>query len=274
MVRLLSILFLALAAPFAGAAEYSEDAEEAALVAAVAGTATVVAERHDNIPRAIAEKSQLYVGDTVQTRTRSYVKLAVDDGTEITVGERSRMTLDAFLFEESNPESKLEVGLAEGLLRYAGGTIDDLAPDNIEVRAPNATIGIRGTAFRLQHREGVSLVHCEDGSISVTSEGGTIDLEPGESARVAGSAAPEGVVLGTDELAELDPTRLLAATPGWMLALYIALAVVFAAFALRRGKTAKHSLGRYIFWILAVASAALAINTQLGFLPWLSQMGL
>ena len=57
------------------------------------------------------------------------------------------MTVDEFVYAPAQREGRLSTRLARGTLNYVSGAIARHQPENVQVRTPTGTIGIRGTHF-------------------------------------------------------------------------------------------------------------------------------
>lgn len=92
-------------------------------------------------------------GDIVSTAADSYVALRFSDGTRVLLRPNSRFVIDEYQFNEaesSTDEAPAGSGrsatrLIRGGLRAVTGAIARDNPENVEVRTPVATLGIRGT---------------------------------------------------------------------------------------------------------------------------------
>lgn len=92
-------------------------------------------------------------GDIVSTAADSYVALRFSDGTRVLLRPNSRFVIDEYQFNESAssteevPEGsgRSATRLLRGGLRAVTGAIARDNPENVEVRTPVATLGIRGT---------------------------------------------------------------------------------------------------------------------------------
>lgn len=69
----------------------------------------------------------------------------LEDETIISLGERTELTLDAYVYAPNVKEkNSLSVRIGRGLARIISGAITELNPDHFKVRTSRATIGIRG----------------------------------------------------------------------------------------------------------------------------------
>ena len=121
------------------------------------------------------------------------------DDTKVKVTENSRLLIDDFVFDPKKSDAgKLSIKAAMGTVRYASGQIAKNNPQSVDIKTPTATVAVRGTDFTMTVDEtGESLVvlvpsckkeeeqkkyeldeqRCKVGKISVTTLGGTVELD-------------------------------------------------------------------------------------------------
>jgi hypothetical protein len=86
-------------------------------------------------------------GDSVETGDDGSVGITFRDETRISIGPRSRVAIDDFLFAPDAGELSFAASVARGTLLYVSGAIARLAPERVTVTTPEGTVGIRGTTF-------------------------------------------------------------------------------------------------------------------------------
>lgn len=84
--------------------------------------------------------------DAIKT-TAGKVGIRFEDNTTVQVNENSRLVIDDFVYDPKKGGGKLAVNVASGTVRYASGQIAKNSPQNVAVKTPTATIGVRGTDF-------------------------------------------------------------------------------------------------------------------------------
>lgn len=99
------------------------------------------------MPPAQAERV-LYVGTDIQadevisTGTDDRAHVIFIDGTTITIGPNSRLTIDRFVYDPNTQKGELSITASKGVLRVIGGKISK--SQAINVTTPSASMGIRG----------------------------------------------------------------------------------------------------------------------------------
>lgn len=93
-------------------------------------------------------------GDRIQVRGDGSVGISLHDETLISLGPNSTLVIDAFAFDRTTREGKVETSILKGTLRFVTGLIGKLSPQAIKVRTPVSTLGIRGTDFIVEVPDG------------------------------------------------------------------------------------------------------------------------
>ena len=116
--------------------------------------------------------SSLDVGDEIYREAKVYteqygsIEMRFDDGSQMTVGPNSELTIDEYVYDGNAGDDRAVITLGEGMLRMVSGQI---ASDRVSIRTPVATVGIRGTDFTLDTAtDGIVKVWVDDGVVAVT----------------------------------------------------------------------------------------------------------
>ena len=91
--------------------------------------------------------SKIYYGDTIIVKEQSNAQILLLDETALTVGEKSELTIDDFVYDPKSKVGKIVSNIKVGTVRIITGEISKQNPDNLEVNVPSGTIGARGTEF-------------------------------------------------------------------------------------------------------------------------------
>jgi hypothetical protein len=130
---------------------------------------------------------------TIETGVGARLEINFVDGTTFTVGEKSKVTVDRFVFNPGGNKNVLKLAVV-GPFRFISGKLSKSLGANVSVTTPFATMGIRGTNVwggPIDQRYGVFLA---TGIVSVTSGGKTVVLSrPGSGTNIANDkGAPPG----------------------------------------------------------------------------------
>ncbi|MEW6219808.1 MAG: FecR domain-containing protein [Thermodesulfobacteriota bacterium] len=94
--------------------------------------------------RALAIKAPIHANDTIRTGPASRLQLFFLDETILSLGPESSVTIDQFVFDQETSAGAFAADLARGTFRMVTGAISRANPEQVKVKTPAATIGIRG----------------------------------------------------------------------------------------------------------------------------------
>jgi hypothetical protein len=135
---------LALAAALLLAAAPKAEAAVAGTVTKLQGEAARVADGKRN---SLDLGEALSVGDVIETGAKSRILIKLVDGSELTLGENARATLDALKIDKVASTGEEKISIEQGSFLFQGGSIEKMKQRDVAVRTPVATMGIRGTKF-------------------------------------------------------------------------------------------------------------------------------
>ena len=93
---------------------------------------------------------KLYEGDVVRTGPNGKAGLVLEDDTVISLGLNSRLAIESFKFQPSEKKLSLIARLFHGTASFICGQIAKLAPNQVHIVTPDATVGVRGTQVLLR----------------------------------------------------------------------------------------------------------------------------
>lgn len=153
--------------------------------------------------------------DSVET-SNGRLKIQFVDDTQVSMTENTLIEINEYVYDPDPNKSKMALNFAQGTARFATGKLGLVPRENIAIKTPTASIGVRGTDFTTTVDElGRSLVillpdaNCTDkvkleqgcrpsGSISVTNAGGEVLL----------TEAFQAVMVSTFEQSPTKPVTL------------------------------------------------------------------
>ena len=138
MFRFMCVLFLSWTFMFA---------QDVAIVKKVSGE--VFAKRVKVLEK-MSIGSKVQESDIIITKTNSSVGLIFEDGTIISLGENSVLSINKYLFRPAKNEFLFDVDMSKGLATFESGKIGKLAPQAVKFRVPEGIVGIRGTKFYVE----------------------------------------------------------------------------------------------------------------------------
>ena len=85
--------------------------------------------------------------DIVKTGSSASIGFILRDGTRISLGPESEVSVESFLFNPAQDQLGLVVKLLRGVAAFVSGKIAQLSPGSAKVETPVGVIGLRGTKF-------------------------------------------------------------------------------------------------------------------------------
>jgi hypothetical protein len=131
----------------------------------------------------LERENQVIPGDTgvnvqsMDTAVTAKGTMRIDfvDETRVDLTEHSRLLIDEFVYDPANNVGSISLKASLGTVRYASGQIAKRYQQNVKIRTPSATIGVRGTDFIMLVDEiGGTMVtllpSCDEDGVCVTGE--------------------------------------------------------------------------------------------------------
>ena len=119
---------------------------------------------------------KIYFGDIIKAEDQSKSQILLLDETVITIGSKTSVTLDEFIYDPNSQEGRITTNIIEGSVKVLSGKISEKNPDNLIVKTPAGSIGTRGTEFQaiVDENEDVSKV-----LLIGPGQNNTLGLRPG-----------------------------------------------------------------------------------------------
>lgn len=89
-------------------------------------------------------------GDRVITAANSFAGITLRDNTRLTASPNSALVIDAFSFDTTTHEGRLNASLKKGRLSVISGQLAKANPESVTYNTGTMTIGVRGTEFILE----------------------------------------------------------------------------------------------------------------------------
>jgi hypothetical protein len=90
---------------------------------------------------------KIQIGDIVKTGDKGSIGLIFTDDTIISMGSKSEITIEDYLFDPINGKLSFVARMIQGTISFISGQITKLSPSSVRLETPAATIGVRGTHF-------------------------------------------------------------------------------------------------------------------------------
>lgn len=144
--------------------------------------------------RALAANSDLYFLDRCRSGSGARMEATLKDGTKLALGERATLVVDAFVYDPAASRGKLAVRFAKGAFLFVGGLVERIPGADVQIRAPAAAIGVRGTTVWGGPIDNGFGVLALSGEVTVTGRRGTVTLKQGEGTMLFADGRPRPVV--------------------------------------------------------------------------------
>ncbi|MDJ0623424.1 MAG: FecR family protein [Desulfocapsaceae bacterium] len=86
-------------------------------------------------------------GDLIRTGSNSSVGLIMEDDTVLSLGPKSEIEIQEFLFDPAERNLSFVAKMIRGTFSFITGQIAKLAPRKVKLETPDATLAVRGTKF-------------------------------------------------------------------------------------------------------------------------------
>lgn len=145
--------------------------------------------------RALDPNASVFLNEVVSTGEAARLQITFADNTLMTLGEKSRLTLDRYVFNPGAGRGMIRFRV-DGAFRFLSGQVSKLARASVTVTTRVANIGVRGTEFWAGPIDNLALgVLLINGAVRVSNAAGERILSrPGQGTNIATSGAAPGPV--------------------------------------------------------------------------------
>lgn len=117
--------------------------EQAGVSAAVRGNIELT--REQLVGQQIESGEPLYLQDSIESGPQSGMQILLLDETTFTLGAESELVIDEFVYDPQTGAGKVGAQVVKGAFRFVTGRIGEARPEDMNVKLPAGTVGIRGT---------------------------------------------------------------------------------------------------------------------------------
>lgn len=121
--------------------------------------------------RTLATGNPVFQDEVIRTGAASVAQLLFADQTTLSVGPRSEVRLDRFVYNPGQSAGDVAVRFSNGALRFVSGSQQ---PSSYQINTPVATIGVRGTIVDFLLIDGRLFVILDEGAVQITLESGRV----------------------------------------------------------------------------------------------------
>ncbi|MDD2365605.1 MAG: FecR domain-containing protein [Desulfuromonadaceae bacterium] len=142
----------------------------------------------DGAQRVLSINSAVEQGDTLVAEKRTYGRVKFTDGGEVTLRPGTVFVVESYVFNKDKPaDDKAVFSLLKGSLRAVTGQVSKRGNVNAyKMKAPTATIGVRGTSYDMKICDGNCpglsdgiYFYVTDGAIEVSNGAGSVEFGAG-----------------------------------------------------------------------------------------------
>lgn len=119
-------------------------AEQAGVSAAVRGEVQLT-RLPEAVGRQISSGEPIYLTDRIRSGPGAGMQILLLDETIFTIGPSSELTIDEFVYDPETNAGRVTATVAKGVFRFVTGKVAANRPEDMKVKTPFGTIGIRGT---------------------------------------------------------------------------------------------------------------------------------
>ena len=127
---------------------------EIAIAQSNIGSASSVKNRVDGViggqARSLSAGSAVHSNEMIRSGDDSIANLVFIDQTRLSVGPKSEVRLDKFVYNPDQRSGAVVIQATRGAYRFATGTQDS---KNYQIKTPYATLGVRGTVLEVVDTE-------------------------------------------------------------------------------------------------------------------------
>ena len=138
LLKLVSLLPLSLAPAWPALS-----AGQAGVSAAVRGEVALT--RVAIVGRQVVSGEPIFLQDGIRSGSRSGMQILLLDQTVFTIGPESELVIDEFVYDPKTSAGKLSAEITKGVFRFVSGKIAHEKPEDMNVKLPAGTLGVRGT---------------------------------------------------------------------------------------------------------------------------------
>ncbi len=119
-------------------------AEKAGVSAAVRGDVALTREAVA-VGRQVVSGEPILLQDAIKSGQRSGMQILLLDETVFTIGPESELVIDEFVYDPKTSAGKLGARVTRGVFRFVSGKIAHEKPEDMNLKLPSGTLGVRGT---------------------------------------------------------------------------------------------------------------------------------
>ena len=179
-------LGLLLASPALTPALAAVEGEQIGTVIETEGAVSLTGE--DGVTHPASFEEPIRMNDVIVTGKGAKAFVQLVDGTEFTLSENARLTVDQYVYNpDDETENKAVYSVLKGAFLYTSGLLAKNEDPDVQVNTPVGSIGIRGTQFWGGPIDASYGVLVNEGEVSVKSAVAKVILQKGQGTSLRGT---------------------------------------------------------------------------------------
>jgi hypothetical protein len=123
-------------------------------------------------PRVLNQDAPVLEGDRIEVGAQAHLHLRMVDDAFVALRPSSHLWIAAYRYDPQHPErSQIRLDLSQGTGRVVSGKGGEAAKHQYRFNTPLAAIGLRGTDYTVDTREGLTRVRVDEGAVAVSPFG-------------------------------------------------------------------------------------------------------
>lgn len=140
--------------------------------------------------RELQVEGPVFFRDRLRTGADARLNATLADGSQLTMGENGRMTVDEFVYTPGTQGGRLAVSIPTGAFLFVGGKVEGPTGGNVSINTPVGTLGVRGTTVWGGKIDGGFGVLVLDGLVTISTPTGDVTLQKGQGTMIYAKRAP------------------------------------------------------------------------------------
>lgn len=125
-----------------------------------------------SIGRELTAGDDVFMNDEIETGATTRAQVLLRDESVFSLAPASKIIFDEFVYDPLAGEGSLQANLLKGGMRFVSGQLSKSQPENISIKAGEATVGIRGTEIMAKHGDQGTTFVLLSGAMEITTDVG------------------------------------------------------------------------------------------------------
>ncbi|MCC7305880.1 MAG: FecR domain-containing protein [Alphaproteobacteria bacterium] len=199
-------------APEFASNQTASDASPVGAVQEVTGKATIT--HTDGTVENVTVGTPIFQGDIIETDAKGAVNIVFSDNTSFAVSQDARLAIDEYVYDPATQSGSTDFSVLKGMFVFTSGLIGRDDPDDVHIKTPAGSIGIRGTIIagnvdtgEITVVEGAIVLHDHNGhEVTLASQFETARFGGNEGIEHMGQLSAHDVSARFSSVSSVSPT--------------------------------------------------------------------